>query len=147
MKTLTPKQDQISHDWFLIDAEGQTLGRLSTRIAGLLRGKHKPYFTPHLDTGDFVIVINAEKVHLSGNKELDKLYKTYSGYPGGYKEIPFARMKSKKPEEIVIKAVKGMLPKNALGRKIIQKLKVYTGPEHPHEAQKPITISKVTEEK
>lgn len=141
MKTLTPKQDQIKQDWYLIDAEGQTLGRLSTKIAGLLRGKNKPYFVPHLDTGDFVIVINAEKVHLTGNKELQKTYKTYSGYPGGYKEIPFARMQSTKPEEIIIKAVRGMLPKNPLGRQILLKLKVYTGAEHPHSAQKPITIS------
>jgi large subunit ribosomal protein L13 len=141
MKTLTPKQDQIRQDWLLIDAEGQTLGRLSTQIAGLLRGKHKPYFAPHLDTGDFVIVINAEKVHLTGNKELQKTYKTYSGYPGGYKEIPFARLKSKKPEEIITKAVKGMLPKNPLGRKLLLKLKVYSGAEHPHEAQKPLVIS------
>ena len=141
MKTLTPKQDQIKQDWYLIDAEGQTLGRLSTKIAGLLRGKHKPYFVPHLDTGDFVIVINAEKVHLTGNKELQKTYKTYSGYPGGYKEIPFARMQSKKPEEIIIKAVRGMLPKNPLGRQLLLKLKVYPGAVHPHSAQKPITIS------
>ncbi len=141
MKTLTPKQDQIKQDWYLIDAEGQTLGRLSTKIAGLLRGKHKPYFAPHLDTGDYVIVINAEKVHLTGNKELQKTYKTYSGYPGGYKEIPFARMQSKKPEEIIIKAVKGMLPKNPLGRQLLTKLKVYAGEKHPHEAQKPQVIS------
>lgn len=146
MKTLTPKQDQIRHDWILVDAEGQTLGRLSTRIAGLLRGKHKPYFAPHLDTGDFVVVINAEKVKLTGNKELQKTYKTYSGYPGGYKEIPFAKLQNKKPEEIIIKSVKGMLPKNPLGRKILQKLKVYTGADHPHAAQKPITISSITEE-
>jgi len=141
MKTLTPKQDQIKQDWYLIDAEGQTLGRLSTKIAGLLRGKHKPYFAPHLDTGDYVIVINAEKVHLTGNKELQKTYKTYSGYPGGYKEIPFARMQGKKPEEIIIKAVKGMLPKNPLGRQLLTKLKVYAGEKHPHEAQKPQVIS------
>jgi len=141
MKTLTPKQDQINHDWFLIDAEGQTLGRLSTKIASLLRGKHKPYFAPNLDTGDFVVVINAEKVRLTGNKELQKTYASYSGYPGGYKEIPFARMQSKKPEEIIIRAVKGMLPKNPLGRKLILKLKVYSGAEHPHTAQKPKAIS------
>ncbi len=141
MKTLTPKQEQIRQDWLLIDAEDQPLGRLSTRVASLLRGKHKPYFAPHLDTGDYVIVINADKVKLTGTKELNKTYKTYSGYPGGYKEIPFARLKAKKPEEIIIKAVKGMLPKNPLGRQLIQKLKVYTGTEHPHEAQKPQVIS------
>lgn len=141
MKTLTPKQSQITHDWYLIDAEGQTLGRLSTRIAEILRGKKKPYFAPNLDTGDFVVVINAEKIRMTGNKELQKTYKTYSGYPGGYKEIPFARLQSTKPEEIITKAVKGMLPKNPLGRKVIRKLKVYTGTEHPHEAQKPTKIS------
>lgn len=138
MKTLTPKQDQIKQNWLLVDAEGQTLGRLSTKIATFLRGKHKPYFVPFLDTGDFVIVVNAEKVKLTGNKELQKTYKRYSGYSGGLKEIPFSRMMIDKPEEIITKAVKGMLPKNAMGRKIIQKLKVYTGPNHPHEAQKPV---------
>jgi|SRR5690554_5982222 len=141
MKTLTPKQDQIRHDWILIDAEGQTLGRISTKIAGLLRGKHKPYYAPHLDTGDFVIVINAEKVKLTGNKVLQKTYRSYSGYPGGYKEVPFTRFQSKKPEEVILRAVKGMLPKTALGRQLLQKLKVYAGSEHPHQAQKPITIS------
>ena len=141
MKTLTPKQDQIKQDWLLIDAEGQTLGRLSTKIATLLRGKNKPYFSPHLDTGDFVVVINAEKVKLTGNKELQKTYKRYSGYPSGLKEIPINRIRQEKPEQILITAVKGMLPKNALGRKLLFKLKVYNGALHPHAAQKPVTIS------
>ncbi len=141
MRTITPKQDQIKQDWILIDAEGQTLGRLSTKIAGLLRGKHKPYFTPHLDTGDFVVVINADKVKLTGNKELQKTYKRYSGYPGGLREISFERMKQDKPEEIIIHAVKGMLPKNTLGKKLLLKMKVYCGPEHPHQAQKPAPLA------
>ena len=141
MKTLTPKQGQIEQDWILIDAEGQTLGRLSTKIATLLRGKHKPYFAPNLDTGDFVIVVNADKVQLTGNKELQKTYKRYSGYPGGLKEIPFSRMKQDHPKAIITNAVKGMLPKTALGRKLLYKLKVYCGAEHPHQAQKPVAIA------
>ena len=141
MKTVTPKADQITQEWFVVDATDKVLGRISTEIARILRGKHKPYFTPHLDTGDYVVVINAEKVRLTGNKELSKSYQRYSGYPGGLREIPFARMQQEKPEEIINHAVKGMLPKNALGRQIMQKLKVYAGPEHPHMAQKPQTLS------
>lgn len=141
MKTVTPKADQITQEWFVVDATDRVLGRISTEIARILRGKHKPYFTPHLDTGDYVVVINAEKVRLTGNKELSKSYQRYSGYPGGLKEIPFKRMQQEKPEEIITHAVKGMLPKNALGRQIMLKLKVYAGPEHPHMAQKPQTLS------
>jgi len=141
MKTITPKQGQIKQDWILIDAEGQTLGRISTKIATLLRGKHKPNFAPNIDTGDFVIVVNADKVKLTGNKELQKTYKRYSGYPGGLKEVSFLRMKQEKPESIVTKSVKGMLPKNALGRKLLTKLKVYCGSEHPHSAQRPVALS------
>ncbi len=141
MKTLTPKQGQIKQDWILIDAEGQTLGRLSTKIATLLRGKHKPYFAPHLDTGDFVVVVNADKVKLTGNKELQKTYRRYSGYPGGLKEIPFSRMILDKPESILTNAVKGMLPKTSLGRRLLHKMKVYCGPDHPHSAQKPSPMS------
>jgi large subunit ribosomal protein L13 len=137
MRTLTPKLDQIQHDWYVIDAADQVLGRISTKIATILRGKHKPYFTPHLDTGDFVVVINAEKVKLTGNKELQKIYSRYSGYPSGLKNIPYKRMLEEKPEHIIKHAVKGMLPKNALGRQIIQKLKIYAGGEHPHQAQNP----------
>ncbi len=141
MKTVTPKADQITQEWYVVDATDRVLGRISTEIARILRGKHKPYFTPHLDTGDYVVVINAEKVRLTGNKELSKSYQRYSGYPGGLKEISFKRMQQEKPEEIINHAVKGMLPKNALGRQIMLKLKVYAGPEHPHMAQKPQTLS------
>ena len=141
MKTATPKAEQIKQDWYLIDASDQILGRLATKIATLLRGKNKPYFSPHLDTGDFVVIINAEKIKLTGNKEILKTYKRYSGYPGGLSEIPYKRMLLEKPEEIIKHAVKGMLPKNILGRKLIKKLKVYTGNEHPHSAQNPQSIS------
>jgi large subunit ribosomal protein L13 len=141
MKTVTPKPDQIKQDWYIVDASDQILGRLATKVAAILRGKNKPYFSPHLDTGDYVVVINAEKIKLSGNKELQKTYKRYSGYPSGLKEIPFKRMLAEKPEEIIRHAVKGMLPKNALGRKLIRKLKIYVGEEHPHTAQKPKNIS------
>ena len=137
MKTLTPKADQIKQDWYVVDAADMVLGRLATKVASVLRGKNKPYFSPHLDTGDYVIVINAEKIKLTGNKELSKTYQRYSGYPDGLTVTPFKRMLETKPEEIIIKAVKGMLPKNILGRQIIQKLKVYAGSEHPHQAQKP----------
>jgi len=137
MKTLMPKADQIEQTWYVVDATDMVLGRLATRIASVIRGKHKPYFSPHLDTGDFVIVVNAEKVRLTGNKELQKTYKRYSGYPDGLKEISYKRMLKEKPEEIITHAVKGMLPKNILGRRLLQKLKVYTGSAHPHQAQKP----------
>ena len=137
MKTLMPKADQIEQTWYVVDAADMVLGRLATRIASVIRGKHKPYFSPHLDTGDFVIVVNAEKVRLTGNKELQKTYQRYSGYPDGLKEISYKRMLEEKPEEIIIHAVKGMLPKNILGRRLLQKLKVYTGSAHPHQAQKP----------
>ena len=141
MKTATPKAEQIKQDWYLIDASEQVLGRLATKVATLLRGKNKPYFSPHLDTGDFVIVINAEKIRLTGNKEILKTYKRYSGYPGGLSEIPYKRMLLEKPEDIIQHAVKGMLPKNILGRKLIRKLKIYKGNEHPHSAQNPQAIS------
>jgi large subunit ribosomal protein L13 len=137
MKTLMPKADQIEQTWYVVDATDMVLGRLATRIASVIRGKHKPYFSPHLDTGDFVIVVNAEKVRLTGNKELQKTYQRYSGYPDGLKEISYKRMLKEKPEEIITHAVKGMLPKNILGRRLLQKLKVYTGSAHPHQAQKP----------
>jgi large subunit ribosomal protein L13 len=141
MKTVMPKADQIVQDWFVVDAEDVVLGRLSTKVATILRGKHKPYFAPHMDTGDYVIVVNAEKVRLTGNKELQKTYQRYSGYPGGLTEISFKRMLQEKPEEIITHAVKGMLPKNALGRKLITKLKVYAGPDHPHVAQNPQALA------
>ncbi|MBN1949413.1 MAG: 50S ribosomal protein L13 [Candidatus Cloacimonetes bacterium] len=141
MKTDTPSPDQIHQEWYLFDAADQVLGRLATRIATLLRGKNKPYFSPHLDTGDYVIVINAEKIKLTGNKELQKIYKRYSGYPGGQREIPYQKMLEQKPEEIIIHAVKGMLPKNTLGNQLLQKLRVYAGNEHPHAAQKPQLVT------
>lgn len=141
MKTDTPSPDQIHQEWYLFDATDQVLGRLATRIATLLRGKNKPYFSPHLDTGDYVVVINAEKIRLTGNKELQKIYKRYSGYPGGQREIPYQKMLEQKPEEIIIHAVKGMLPKNSLGSRLLQKLKVYAGNEHPHAAQKPQLVT------
>lgn len=140
MKTSVPKASQIEQQWYLVDAADQVLGRLSTRIARLLRGKHKPYFTPHLDTGDYVVVINAEKVKLTGSKVSQKFYKSFSGYPSGQSETSFKHMLTQKPEEIIIHAVKGMLPKNILGRRLLQKLKVYAGSEHPHQGQQPQLI-------
>jgi large subunit ribosomal protein L13 len=137
MKTLMPKADQIEQNWYVVDATDMVLGRLATRVASVIRGKHKPYFSPHLDTGDYVIVVNAEKIRLTGNKELQKTYQRYSGYPDGLKITSYKRMLEEKPEEIIRHAVKGMLPKNILGRQLLQKLKVYTGSTHPHQAQKP----------
>lgn len=140
MKTLTPTPDQIHRDWYVIDAEGQTLGRIATKIASILRGKNKPYFATNLDCGDYVVVINAEKVGVTGAKADSKVYQNYSGYPGGLREVSFKRMLDSKPEEIVRSAVKGMLPKNTLGRQMFKKLKVYAGTEHPHTAQQPKTL-------
>lgn|SRR5690554_346046 len=140
MKTLTPTPDQIQRDWYVIDAEGQTLGRIATKIASILRGKNKPYFAPNLDCGDYVVVINAEKVGVTGTKAQSKVYRSYSGYSSGLKEVSFKKMLDTKPEEIVRSAVKGMLPKNILGRQMFKKLKVYAGGEHPHAAQQPKTL-------
>lgn len=137
MKTETPKADMIKHEWYLVDAKDMVLGRLATQVATILRGKNKPYYTPHLDTGDYVVVINADKIRLTGNKELQKTYKRYSGYPDGQTVISFKRMIQDHPERIIEHAVKGMLPKNILGRQIFTKLKVYAGTEHPHKAQTP----------
>ena len=137
MRTYVPKQEELQHDWWLVDAEGQTLGRLATKVAIRIRGKHKPTFTPFLDTGDHVVVVNAEKLVLTGNKLKDKYYRRYSGYPGGLKEIPAEELLAKHPERLIEFAVKGMLPKGRLGRKLFKKLKVYAGPTHPHEAQRP----------
>jgi large subunit ribosomal protein L13 len=137
MKTYTPKLPEIERRWWLIDAENMVLGRLATEIASLLRGKHKPMFTPHLDTGDFVVVINAEKIRLTGDKMEQKAYFRHTGYIGGEKFIPVRTMLEKHPERVIGLAVKGMLPKNNLGRLMRRKLKVYAGPEHPHEAQQP----------
>lgn len=140
MKTLTPTPDQIQRDWYVIDAEGQTLGRIATKIASILRGKNKPYFAPNLDCGDYVVVINAEKIGVTGTKAEGKVYRSYSGYPSGLKEVSFKKMLDTKPEEIVRSAVKGMLPKNILGRQMFKKLKVYAGVDHPHAAQQPKTL-------
>ena len=137
MKTRSIRHSEINKKWWLVDAQGQTLGRFSSKIAQILRGKHKVDFTPHMDMGDFVIVINAEKVKLSGSKESDKVYFRHTGYPGGVKETKYSEMMQKFPERIVENAIKGMLPHNRLGRKILLNLKVYKGEEHPHLAQQP----------
>lgn len=137
MKSFIAKPNEIERKWYVIDAEGKTLGRLSTEIASILRGKHKPIFTPHVDTGDYVIVINAEKVVMTGKKLEQKAYRYHTGYPGGLKEVPYSTLMEKNPEKIISLAVKGMLPKNSLGRSMFKKLKVYKGSEHKHEAQKP----------
>jgi large subunit ribosomal protein L13 len=137
MKTWNAKPADVEREWYVVDAEGQTLGRLATRIADTLRGKRKPTFTPHVDTGDFVVVVNAEKIAVTGNKLQQKLYYRHSGYPGGLRSRPLAAELERRPTEVIRKAVKGMLPRNRLGRAQLGKLKVYAGPEHPHEAQKP----------
>ena len=137
MKTYSAKPYEVDQNWLLVDAEGQTLGRMATMIATKLRGKHKAEYTPHVDVGDYVVVINAEKVHVSGNKSKDKLYHSHSGYPGGLKSISFEKLIDKSPEKVIKLAVKGMLPRTPLGRTMYKKLKVYAGPEHPHGAQRP----------
>lgn len=136
-KTFTPKPADISHEWFLVDATDQTLGRLASDVAHILRGKHKPTYAPHMDGGDFIVIINAEKVAVTGNKELQKRYFRHSGYPGGIRELSLAEMRTRFPERIIEAAVRGMVPKNKLGRQMLTKLKVYAGPDHPHAAQKP----------
>ncbi len=136
-KTSVPSIDSIDRQWYLVDAENQTLGRLATEVASVLRGKNKASYTPHLDTGDFVIVVNADKIRVSGNKAQDKLYRRHSGRPGGMKVETFAHLQERLPERIVEKAIKGMLPHNALGRQLFRKLKVYRGAEHLHAAQQP----------
>jgi len=137
MKTLTPKANESERRWWLVDAEGIPLGRLATEVARILRGKHKPIYTPHLDTGDHVIVVNASKVHLTGNKADQKTYFRHSGYMGGEQHIPFKRMIARHPDRVIELAVKGMLPKNSLGRHMREKLRVYAGTEHPHQGQDP----------
>jgi len=137
MKTYTPRVGEVERRWWVVDADGQILGRLASRIAELLRGKHKPAFTPHLDTGDYVIVVNAEKVRVTGRKYTDKLYFTHSGYIGGEKLTPFSDLIERHPTRVIELAVKGMLPKNNLGRLMRKKLKIYAGAEHPHQAQQP----------
>lgn len=140
MKTYSAKPLEVERKWYLIDAEGKTLGRLAVLIANMLRGKHKPQFTPHVDTGDFIVVINAEKVVVTGKKETDKFYYSHTGYPGGFKATAFKDLMAKNPCAAIEKAVKGMLPHNTLGQEQFNKLKVYAGPNHPHQAQNPVLL-------
>src|SRR4030042_850822 len=140
MKTYQAKKEEVEHQWHLVDAEGKVLGRLATELAKILRGKNKPIYTPHVDTGDFVIVVNAGKVALTGKKMKDKIYYHHTGYPGGIREMSAEKLLAKQPTEMIRIAVKGMLPKNSLGRQRIQTLKVYAGAKHPHEAQKPVPL-------
>jgi large subunit ribosomal protein L13 len=140
MRTYSPKPGDIEDNWFLIDAEDKILGRLASETAKILRGKHKPQYTPHVNCGDHVVVINADKIRVTGKKSLQKLYHRHSGWPGGLKTIVFRDLQKKFPERIIHLAVKGMLPKNSLGRAMARKLRVYAGPEHPHESQKPETL-------
>jgi len=137
MKSYMAKPNEIDRKWYVIDAEGKVLGRLASEVASILRGKNKPIYTPHVDTGDFVIIINADKVKLTGKKLDQKQYRYHTGYPGGLKSVPYRRIMNNNPEKAIQLAVKGMLPKNSLGRQMFRKLKVYSGPEHNHEAQKP----------
>ena len=137
MKTLSIKKDEIKRDWYIVDASNQNLGRLASNIAQIIRGKHKPFYTPNLDMGDFVVVVNAEKVNLSGNKRNQKEYWRHTGYPGGQKVVNFKTMQEKYPERVVLSAVRGMLPHNRLGRKLFNHLKVYSGGNHPHGSQQP----------
>ena len=141
MKTYMPSGKNIERKWYVVDAEGQTLGRLASQVAAILRGKNKPEFTPFLDMGDYVIVVNAEKIHLTGKKLENKVYSTHTGQPGGLREISYKQLLQTKPELAIKTAVKGMLPKNSLGRDMIKKLKVYSGPEHGHQAQKPEVLN------
>ncbi|HET8905027.1 MAG: 50S ribosomal protein L13 [Saccharospirillum sp.] len=137
MKTFVAKPAEVKRDWYVVDAQGQTLGRLSTEIARRLRGKHKAEFTPHVDTGDYIVVINAEKVAVTGRKTKQKMYHRHTGYPGGLKSMSFEKMIDHKPERVIELAVKGMIPRNPLGRAMLKKLKVYAGVDHPHTAQQP----------
>ena len=137
MKTFVAKPETVKRDWYVIDAEGKTLGRLATEVARRLRGKHKPEYTPHVDTGDYIVIVNAEKVAVTGNKAQNKMYYSHTGFPGGIKSISFEKLIAKKPEMVIQKAVKGMLPRGPLGRAMFRKLKVYAGAEHNHVAQQP----------
>ena len=140
MKTYSAKPEEVSRDWYVVDATGKTLGRLSTEIARRLRGKHKPEYTPHVDTGDYIVVINAEKIRVTGKKMTDKMYHRYTGYIGNLKSMPLEKLMEEAPERALQYAVKGMLPRNPLGRKMFSKLRVFAGPEHPHTAQQPIPL-------
>ena len=140
MKTVSARKETVTRQWYVVDAAGKTLGRLCTEIANRLRGKHKPEFTPHVDTGDYIVVVNVEKIVVTGNKTTDKLYQHHTGYPGGIKSISFDKLLLKSPEMIIEKAVKGMMPKNKLSRAMLSKLKVYAGNDHPHSAQQPTLL-------
>ena len=137
MRTFSAKPHEVNHDWYVVDASGKTLGRLASEIARRLRGKHKPEYTPHVDTGDYIIVVNADKVHVTGRKATDKMYHHHTGYVGNLKSISFEKLQARAPGKVIELAVKGMLPKNPLGRAMFRKLKVYAGPEHQHAAQQP----------
>ncbi len=137
MKTFSAKAETVERDWFVVDADGKTLGRLATEVASRLRGKHKPEFTPHVDTGDYIVIVNAEKITVTGNKAKGKIYYSHTGYPGGIKDMTFEKLIEKAPERTIQSAVKGMLPKGPLGRAMFKKLKVYAGQAHPHSAQQP----------
>ena len=141
MKTFSAKAEQVQRDWYVVDAAEKTLGRLASEIAHRLRGKHKAEYTPHVDTGDYIVVINAEKIRVTGAKTTDKMYHHHTGYPGGLKSISFEKLLDKAPERVIQNAVKGMLPRNPLGRAMFKKLKVYAGDEHPHTAQQPQTLN------
>lgn len=141
MKTYFATNENVEHKWYLVDASNKVLGRLATQIAKYLRGKHKPEYTPHADAGDYIVVINAAQIKVTGNKELEKVYYRHSGYPGGLKETTFEKLRDKDSTKIIEIAVKGMLPKNPLGRAMLRKLKVYAGAEHPHDAQQPVEIN------
>jgi large subunit ribosomal protein L13 len=140
MRTVSLRKEDVNAKWFIVDAQGKTLGRLASQVAHVLRGKHKPVFTPHVDCGDNVIVVNAAKIHVTGRKMVQKKYYRHSGYPGGLKEIALRDQMNKFPERVIEHAIRGMLPKNRLGRQMYTKLKVYSGPNHPHQAQKPETL-------
>jgi len=144
MKTFNATNQTVERDWYVVDAEGQTLGRLATEIAHRLRGKHKPTYTPHVDTGDYIVVINAEKIRVTGRKLSDKIYYHHTGYIGNLKQVPLGKLLQEHPERVIEKAVKGMLPKNSLGRDMFRKLKVFAGPEHQHAAQQPKVLELTT---
>lgn len=144
MKTVFVRKEDVKRKWFLVNADGMVLGRLASRVASILKGKTKPIYTPHVDTGDYVVIINAEKIRITGNKLKDKTYIHHSGYPGGLKKKPLKTLLQDAPEKVIISAVKGMLPKNTLGKSQLKKLKVYSGPEHPHRAHNPEAIEVIT---
>ena len=140
MKTFSAKPAEVKRDWYVVDANGRTLGRLATQIATRLKGKHKPEYTPHVDTGDYIVVVNAEKIRVTGNKMKDKMYHRYTGYIGNLKSVPLEKMLAEHPERVIEKSVKGMLPRGPLGRQMLSKLRVFAGPEHKHAAQQPIPL-------